>query len=196
MKVATGEGKKQRSDLQSVLDEMIAERERLLAEMESLAAKRNIVEGQLERKNMELAKSKEDILSKQHRLEENLARMAEMETECVTLRAETNAMTLVCSLTNSYLFIHGYNLSFKALQKAEMKAGNAVSSKKDFSDVAAKKTDSSLIVEGNENARAHAVTTGLSFLLALTDCTSEMISFLSISFCFPSRSAWLFIFSE
>ena len=58
-----------------------------------------------------------------------------------------------------------------------MKAGNAESSKKDFSDVAAKETDSSLIVEGNENAQAHAVTTGLLFLLALTDCTSEMISF-------------------
>jgi len=40
MKVATGEGKKQRSDLQNVLDEMIAERERLLAEMESVAAKK------------------------------------------------------------------------------------------------------------------------------------------------------------
>jgi len=120
MKVATGEGKKQRSDLQNVLDEMIAERERLHAEMESVAAKKKNIEGLLERKNMDLAKSKEDIASKQHRLEENLARMAEMETECVTLRAETNALTL-------------------ALQKAEMKAGNAVNSKKDFSDVAAKK---------------------------------------------------------
>jgi len=45
-----------------------------------------------------------------------------------------------------------------------MKAGNAVNSKKDFSDVAAKNTDSSLIVELNENALVHAVMTGLSYL--------------------------------
>ena len=112
MKVATGEGKKQRSDLQKVLDEMIAERERLIAEIESLAARKSNADGVLERKNMELVKLKEDIASKQHRLEENLARMAEMETECVTLRAETNAMALVCSLSNFCIFLKGFNFLF------------------------------------------------------------------------------------
>ena len=60
MKIAKGEGQKQRSDLQSLLDEMSAERERILGEKETLALQKSSVDAQLEQRSSELAASKKE----------------------------------------------------------------------------------------------------------------------------------------